>query len=197
MKIEEALREILNTEKYHDSKISKEKLLSVISKDSYNLYELGYSSADGISKFTKRNFPDKPRNSKKLHTFLLEKYGLKYCSKCKEVYEVKYFSSNKTRSGGLNSWCKSCFSNYQKKEPEKWRFYRSTRKAIALQATPKWANLQKIKEIYNNCPNNYQVDHIIPLQNSNVCGLHVENNLQYLTTKENLEKHNKFDPVAQ
>ena len=66
------------------------------------------------------------------------------------------------------------------------------RRAMKLRATPKFANLKKIKEIYKNCPKGYTVDHIIPLQGNNVCGLHVEWNLQYLTRSENSSKSNKL-----
>ena len=66
------------------------------------------------------------------------------------------------------------------------------RRADKLNATPKWANLDKIKSKYKDCPKGYHVDHIVPLQGVNVCGLHVENNLQYLTQIENNKKSNKF-----
>ena len=66
------------------------------------------------------------------------------------------------------------------------------RRATKLNATPKFANIKKIKEIYKNCPKGFHVDHIIPLKNKLVCGLHVEWNLQYLPAKENLSKSNKL-----
>ena len=66
------------------------------------------------------------------------------------------------------------------------------RRAIKLRAIPKWANLEKIKLIYKNCPKGYHVDHIIPLNNPIVSGFHVENNLQYLTARENVKKGNKL-----
>jgi hypothetical protein len=102
---------------------------------------------------------------------------------------------------------KKCKNKYYKKNAEKikqyvrkWRkenrnitnSYKAKRRALQKKAIPKWSNLKKIKEIYKNCPKGYHVDHIIPINSKLVCGLHVENNLQYLSAKENLNKKNKL-----
>lgn len=49
-----------------------------------------------------------------------------------------------------------------------------------------------IKEFYRNCPKGMEVDHIIPIHNECVSGLHVIWNLQYLTPEENNRKNNSF-----
>jgi hypothetical protein len=67
------------------------------------------------------------------------------------------------------------------------------RRAAQMMRTPKWADLKAISYFYEHCPAGHHVDHIIPLQSEIVCGLHVENNLQWLPKKENLSKRNRFD----
>lgn len=76
--------------------------------------------------------------------------------------------------------------------------YRCTK----LNATPKWltkSQLDLIKMFYarakyltieTGIP--HQVDHIIPLQGENVCGLHVPWNLRIVTKSENSSKGNKL-----
>lgn len=59
--------------------------------------------------------------------------------------------------------------------------------------TPRWANLNDIRDFYRNCPPGFHVDHIVPLHGDGVCGLHVLNNLQYLPALENLKKGNRFE----
>lgn len=78
------------------------------------------------------------------------------------------------------------------------KFYLATRRAKKLKATPSWANKNLMKEIYETCPKDFQVDHIIPLTgkdkfgNHIVCGLHTEDNLQHLPKIKNQKKSFKF-----
>ena len=113
--------------------------------------------------------------------FILEQYNLKYCSTCNKIYNIKLFCSNKKNKNNINYMCKYCNNLFAK-----------TRKKIIIERTPKWANLEKINQIYKNCPEGYHVDHIIPLRGKLVNGLHVENNLQYLLAKDNIKKSNKY-----
>ena len=43
-----------------------------------------------------------------------------------------------------------------------------------------------------SCFQEYHVDHIIPLKNSKVCGLHTQDNLQIIPAHDNLRKSNKL-----
>jgi 5-methylcytosine-specific restriction endonuclease McrA len=72
------------------------------------------------------------------------------------------------------------------------------RYAATLKATPVWADLSAIKAIYDRCAEiqvssgiRHEVDHIVPLKNPLVCGLHVESNLRIVTMQINRKKGNK------
>lgn len=75
------------------------------------------------------------------------------------------------------------------------RFHSRLREIAEIRQRPKWADTQKIREIYVNRPDGFHVDHIIPLRGKTVSGLHVETNLQYLPAIENMKKHNTFKGV--
>jgi hypothetical protein len=127
----------------------------------------------------------------------------KHKEKYKLIYRSKYVPGQDSERGLIYR-----LSNVAK-EKERHLKYRTSeigkklrknaeakRRAAKLQATPKWANMEKIKQIYLNCPKDYHVDHIIPLKGENASGLHVEHNLQYLPAKENLSKGNRLSKVG-
>lgn len=141
--------------------------------------------------------------------YLLDKYSdYKHCNRCNTTKLKSEFNLDNESFDKLSSICRECKKklnndwhrenyetirkSYVDNNRSSYNERSARRKAQKLKATPKWANLFKIKEIYNNCPDGYHVDHIIPLQGKNVCGLHVENNLQYLTAFENMSKGNNF-----
>ena len=88
---------------------------------------------------------------------------------------------------------------WKEENHEKLAAYRAKRRAVKLQATVAWADASKIEDIYaernrltEETGIEHHVDHIIPLQGVNVCGLHCEHNLQVLTATENLQKSNRL-----
>ena len=85
--------------------------------------------------------------------------------------------------------------------PSKYRAYYGEQRAKKALRYMKWGNDPvKIKEFYDSADflsmitgEWHEVDHIIPLNGKRVSGLHVVNNLQILTKKENIKKRNIFD----
>jgi len=71
-------------------------------------------------------------------------------------------------------------------------------------ATPKWADINAINRFIKNRPRGMCIDHDIPLRGSNcgrrtkrtVCGLHVLENLQYITIEENCSKGIKYNTLG-
>jgi len=119
-----------------------------------------------------------------------------------KVYE--YTQLNKEKKIEYFSQWKKQNSDYMKlwrrKNLHLIRLYGVERAQRTAQATPPWADLDKIEEIYlmackltKETGVSHHVDHIIPLSNKLVCGLHVPENLQILTASENFKKSNKFN----
>jgi hypothetical protein len=77
----------------------------------------------------------------------------------------------------------------------------AARKAQKLKATPPWADLERITWIYDLAARRsrregvrYDVDHVLPLQGKNVCGLHTYENLVILPASDNIAKGNRVSP---
>jgi hypothetical protein len=109
------------------------------------------------------------KNNREKHLAKYKRYREKHLEKCKEK-DKNYAINNKAI---VNAKC-------------------AKRRAMKLNATPKWVDMKEIKLIYINCPEGLAVDHIVPLINDKVCGLHVPWNLQYLTKEENSSKGSKL-----
>lgn len=144
--------------------------------------------------------------------------------KCVECYiqNSKHYCKKYRETHSTSEHCKQYNKQYSKQYnkvnrvrlTEKRRQYRESnraqfntrdarRRAQKLQASPTWANRVRINEIYlygqqiSQITNTkYQIDHIVPLINDLVCGLHNEFNLQILRKSENQSKSNAFDPVT-
>lgn len=142
----------------------------------------------------------------------------KICSLCSNSKPLSDFYKNNTGKFGVASKCKNCraiyLSNWYVKNKDtvlkiaaKWakdnahkkRSYRAKRRAAILNATPYWADLNAIKNVYKQADalskeynDRYEVDHIIPLQGKNVSGLHVHWNLQIMHISENRCKGNRL-----
>lgn len=78
----------------------------------------------------------------------------------------------------------------------------SFHRAKKIMATPKWLNKDQLSQIESKYKEareltvttgtRYHVDHIVPLVNSKVCGLHVPWNLRVIPAFDNLSKSNKL-----
>lgn len=74
---------------------------------------------------------------------------------------------------------------------------RTLLRAKGLNAVPEWADLDRIKEVYESCPKGHHVDHIIPLNNPLICGLHIPENLQVLPFTDFIYKKNEFTSYSE
>ena len=153
--------------------------------------------------------------AKEAEHFILDKrYNRpkKKCRACDAVTNKEYRSRNKSKILARNKTYMENNPEFKQAVYEKslardklYRPQRAAREAKRrckkLNATPNWlteSHIKQINDIYWHCADlksvtgeQYHVDHIIPLQGKNVCGLHVPWNLQILPSDINIRKSNK------
>lgn len=108
--------------------------------------------------------------------------------------------SNKRWRDANPERCRQHAKNFRERFPEYQVAYNAERRARLIRATPPWADASEIRSIYRLAKRLEQqdgvkrhVDHVIPLRNPLVCGLHVAENLRVVTAVENLAKSNKYE----
>lgn len=154
-------------------------------KDGYS-YECKKCHALYMKEYSKRDKAKKQRN--KRYAELDGKIKAKRAERVKE-----WRNKNRER---LNEYDKERYKNNKHVYIQRV----AKRKADMINATPSWADIKAIESIYKQAKymkcktgTEYHVDHIVPLKGKLVCGLHVENNLQILTSVENRSKSNNFN----
>lgn len=145
---------------------------------------------------------DKNRN----HTFDESKLdNEKICANCGKTKVMSEFYKNRTQKSGLSATCKECDvkrrTRWAKRNSSKTARYAASRRARKIMATPKWADMNSIADLYLSADEltkstnvRHSVDHIVPLNSPIVCGLHCEHNLRIITLSENCSKRNRYWP---
>ena len=126
-----------------------------------------------------------------------------FCKKCKAAKDAKIYNSDKRRNLYLSKHDqeKEARKDYYKRNKESYFVRKAQRRAKTLQAIPNWYNSFDafvLKEAYELCKLRkkllgiyYEVDHIVPLQGKNVCGLHWYKNWAVIPKHENRSKGNR------
>ena len=143
----------------------------------------------------------------------VENYHLRNKEKIKakrsSTKKIKYLENKEEISRRNKEWCKrnpeivrKMKQEYRRNNPEKMAFFSAKYRAKRKHACPSWLckeDKKLIFELYKlrnqltaETGIQHHVDHIIPLQHKNICGLHVPWNLQILTEEDNLSKSNNF-----
>lgn len=152
--------------------------------------------------------PDKVRASNKVYSANnKEKIAIKNNKWQRENPEKMAAKAKRYRDAHLEER-REATRDWMKANPEKMKAHGAKRRAAKLQRTVAWADQEAIKQVYADCEEinlaaatagcseRFSVDHIVPFQGEFVSGLHVENNLQIITEKENSRKKNHFDPAT-
>lgn len=138
----------------------------------------------------------------------------KYCSaRCqrlhrKRIWAARWREKNPDKRRDRDA---SIYANDRTRRQERARRYYAANREVymwrarrRLIACPSWLTAdqrRQISEVYglaeklNAGRRDFEVDHIVPLNGRNVCGMHVPWNLQVITRAENRAKHNSIPEI--
>lgn len=178
-------------------------------KEKYSEYAKNYreNNRDTLNEYNRQWARENPTATKQHRVKTYEKNKESRLQTCNRYYaknrktliqnSIKWRKKNRDKSREISS-------KWQKNNRGTARALTAKRRAKRIKATPHWLSKkhhEQIKNIYQhsrlkeqvtNTP--HHVDHIVPLNNPIVCGLHVPWNLQVLSAEDNLMKSNKLLP---
>lgn len=154
---------------------------------------------DNLNKIKEQAYQYRNKNKEKIAKKDKVRYSRLKILGLLKVKRKRYSAENKEAFLNKNR-------NFQKvwrqKNPARVRELKQKRRAAKLQAIPIWyAELDSfvLNEAYLLCKDRekltgikWEIDHMIPLQANNVCGLHVWNNFQVIPSFLNQSKRNKM-----
>jgi hypothetical protein len=136
-----------------------------------------------------------------------------YCKECKCKRDRQYDAEHRDKVNGAARRRRStgdsrqahldALTRYRAKHQSVRTKLQMARKSAKLKRTPAWLtefDLLKMKCLYQlaamrsrESGYDWHVDHIIPLQGANVCGLHVPGNLRVIPAIDNMRKSNQYE----
>jgi len=143
------------------------------------------------------------RNNKESIALYRESYLPEYYEKTKEKRLARQKKYREENLEARRNYDKMYYNKKYKESKESFMERSTRRRAAKLQAVPPWVDKKhrdRLASIYKACRNvskrtgkAHHVDHIIPLQGGNVCGLHVWWNLRIIPASMNLSKGNRLE----
>ena len=141
----------------------------------------------------------------------LDNPGTKVCNQCDFRLPHDNFYHNPSTKDGLATVCKVCEEYLRRVRNTAPKLRTRTPDTLGYDAfksvwntckrarrVPGWADQEKILSIYREkarlADQNYDIDHIVPLNGALVCGLHVQDNLQIISASENRSKGAYWNP---
>jgi hypothetical protein len=148
-----------------------------------------------VCKKRKHHYPADLRQCPICHKMSVSIYRQNNKDKIKEIDKNYYLLNTERQKQNHKEW--------KKNNSGKMNALNNKRRAARIQATPKWLTKEHLKQIERYYLTakwiqsilgiKIHVDHIVPLRNDKVCGLHVPWNLQLLTYIDNARKYNSFN----